>query len=553
MALASQDHSMAARSALREIVAEYGPEALSRPAMLSNLLTDLLPDVPAVARIITAAAAGKVGSALRENVSQGLSPDTACRLVVSSFARATMFKPEACAWVVGEFAVALGLLAETDRIPAIAASSASPPSATPGAQVGTLPGPATGQPAAMARPELARGLTAGPRSRSRKHAGRMTVVVMACLVLAAAVVAEVARSQQETGHMAASSRPPSPTAERGAGAASGGASFSIPGSVQSVTFASPAEAWAIGAGNARPSRGDGALIAHWNGSAWKRSLIPLPEGSFLSSVAASSATSAWAVGQSTVVTTDANGSAIATNAPLILHWDGATWARVPCPSTAIPVGLASVTATSPASAWAVGGTESLLSQAVIMHWDGAAWNLVPNPAPADNSTLESIIAVSPDSAWAVGVHGDDALIEHWNGSTWQLISSPPYARYLTGVAATSDANVWAVGSDKRGETLIMRWNGTAWLRVPSPSPPGASLSGVMAISAVNAWAVGFSATGNGRALILRWNGSSWVEIAAPGNAMVLNGVASDSAGGTWIAGRTNSDTLILRWDGSGWK
>jgi hypothetical protein len=56
-------------------------------------------------------------------------------------------------------------------------------------------------------------------------------------------------------------------------------------------------------------------------------------------------------------------------------------------------------------------------------------------------------------------------------------------------------------------TVILRWNGAAWKRVPSPSPrPSAELSGVAATSANNAWAVG--STG-GKTLILRWNGKTW--------------------------------------------
>ncbi len=41
-------------------------------------------------------------------------------------------------------------------------------------------------------------------------------------------------------------------------------------------------------------------------------------------------------------------------------------------------------------------------------------------------------------------------------------------------------------------TLVERWNGTAWTQVPSPSPSAAGneLSGVAATSASNVWAVG---------------------------------------------------------------
>ena len=62
---------------------------------------------------------------------------------------------------------------------------------------------------------------------------------------------------------------------------------------------------------------------------------------------------------------------------------------------------------------------------------------------------------------------------------------------LSGVAATSASNAWAVGSTGSPKALILRWNGTAWKQVPSPAPAGSRLSGVAATSASNAWAVGY--------------------------------------------------------------
>jgi len=93
---------------------------------------------------------------------------------------------------------------------------------------------------------------------------------------------------------------------------------------------------------------------------------------------------------------------------------------------------------------------------------------------------------------------------------------------LTGVAATSAGHAWAVGytftrRGNPGKTVIVRWNGTAWRRVPSPSPgTNASLSGVAATSSSNAWAVGYTATSTGsKTLILRWNGSVWKRVPSP--------------------------------------
>ena len=154
MAVVPFEHADEASAALREIVAEYGPEALSRPATVANLLKDLLPDTPKVARIVIAAAEDHVADMLREHVSQGMDAVTAGRLTASAFADATMFTPEACSWVVGAFSGALGL---SDRSPTIVVSAqhagreaARRPQAAPSGGAGRAVPAVAAQTAAMA-------------------------------------------------------------------------------------------------------------------------------------------------------------------------------------------------------------------------------------------------------------------------------------------------------------------------------------------------------------------------------------------------------------------
>jgi hypothetical protein len=62
---------------------------------------------------------------------------------------------------------------------------------------------------------------------------------------------------------------------------------------------------------------------------------------------------------------------------------------------------------------------------------------------------------------------------HWNGKTWAPVSSPSVAsrsdqNSLTGIAATSGSNAWAVGSYYPAvegapvRALFLRWNGSGW-------------------------------------------------------------------------------------------
>ena len=110
---------------------------------------------------------------------------------------------------------------------------------------------------------------------------------------------------------------------------------------------------------------------------------------------------------------------------------------------------------------------------------------------------------------------------------------------LSGVAATSAGNAWAVGATSTGKTLIVRWNGSAWKRVPSPiTAAGSGLQSVSATSARSAWAVGFTGS---KTLILRWNGSSGKRVPSPspGGPSFLLGVAATSARSAWAVGTAN--------------
>jgi Domain of unknown function (DUF4190) len=150
------EHAEEARAALNAIVTdpEHGVAALSSPRTMSNLLKDLLPDAPREKNLLVAAAEARLADTLREHVSQGMDSSTAIRLTASSFSARTPLTPDACSWVTGEIAVALGISETNEAVPAAepqpAAGGSSPsgPGATevsPGYD-GRFPSQDTGQP-----------------------------------------------------------------------------------------------------------------------------------------------------------------------------------------------------------------------------------------------------------------------------------------------------------------------------------------------------------------------------------------------------------------------
>lgn len=342
------------------------------------------------------------------------------------------------------------------------------------------------------------------------------------------------------------------------------ASFSIGGVLSGVDATSASDAWAVGADTAGKT-----TIVHWDGSAWQRVPSPSPgaHGSYtsLSGVAATATDDAWAVGSTTSPTGSREGT-------LILHWNGTVWTRVPSPSPGTRASLLDVTATSADNAWAVGYDRE---GPLILRWNGAAWKQVGRLT--HQGTLESVAATSPRSAWAVGYLGtgggtgvlpnNEPLIMHWNGVSWKQVPThlAPGLANLRGVAATSPVSAWAVGcigcsANGAGDPVIERWNGHTWKRVPGPGPDTlAGLSGVAATSATDAWAVGVPPGFGGHTTgIAHWNGRTWRMVPSPnpGGAEQVVGVTALSPTYALAVGNTEATTpfqgVISAWNGVSW-
>lgn len=298
------------------------------------------------------------------------------------------------------------------------------------------------------------------------------------------------------------------------------------------------------------------------------------------SVAATSASDAWAVGNDEVTT----GSNPPVAQSLIEHWNGTTWCVVPSPDPGgptDPTGLNGVTATSAGNAWAVGHySGSAGTRTIILHWDGTSWTQVPSPDPSHQrlyNDLFSVSAASASSAWAVGEyttasHGLQPLIARWNGTTWKQVASPvlPAGGTLHGVAATSTDSAWAAGySQDPSADLTEQTNGTGWTQVTAPDPvtgtnPVNETGPAAASSPANVWVIGsgFSTSDtNGTLFGLHWTGTGggWTvtPMPDPDYHPSLSGVATLSTSSAWAVGTVqNSEgalrTLILRWNGTAW-
>lgn len=140
------------------------------------------------------------------------------------------------------------------------------------------------------------------------------------------------------------------------------------------------------------------------------------------------------------------------------------------------------------------------------------WAVVASPnVGAAGSELSGVAAVSATNVWAVGVHGSQPLIEHWNGSIWAAVSSPTIpgdGGQLSSVYATNGTDITAIGTVTADVVtpLVEHYNGTSWSVVTVPLPVGMDLTHLSGTSPTNVWA---TATSGPNSYLLRWNGSNW--------------------------------------------
>lgn len=160
----------------------------------------------------------------------------------------------------------------------------------------------------------------------------------------------------------------------------------------------------------------------------------------LAAVAGSSAHNVWAVGQYWVVKNGTRGPR-----SLVLHWNGSRWKQVPTPDP-LTRGHASylsgMAAPSATGVWAVGTVNRHgAGHALAEFWNGAHWRIVSTTGPP----LSGVSALGAADAWAAGGRDVGGDVMHWNGSAWSVKTKLGDRRGLLSVAEVSPTDVWVVG------------------------------------------------------------------------------------------------------------
>jgi hypothetical protein len=160
--------------------------------------------------------------------------------------------------------------------------------------------------------------------------------------------------------------------------------------------------------------------------------------------------------------------------------------------------LTGIAVSSARSAWAAGLGDPGYPTA-FARWNGTDWRVAASPHVEDG-VLTAIALAPHGQAWAVGWAGGAPLIMRYSGSSWRRVRVPALDKHClggqvdrgTGPDPALARPLLAVGADSD---------------VRHRPRTGAVVSGVAAFSDGNAWAVGYPSSGYG--FILAWNRAQW--------------------------------------------
>jgi hypothetical protein len=175
--------------------------------------------------------------------------------------------------------------------------------------------------------------------------------------------------------------------------------------------------------------------------------------------------------------------------------------------------------------------------------------------------LSGIAAISKTDVWAVGgiysgptTPVNQPYIRHWNGTTWSAVSVPFTGTTTSGVAASSADNVWVFGQTTTTARMrVYQFDGQSWAAVHIPF--NATFDDLAVLSPSDVWALG--SLPDSTSDLFHWNGTGWTAyaVASPGQLAGLSATGPDNVWVTGIdavPGVTKGPLFAYRWDGSSW-
>jgi hypothetical protein len=276
----------------------------------------------------------------------------------------------------------------------------------------------------------------------------------------------------------------------------------LPGALLSVWGTSSTDVWAVGGDT---GDGQGPLVIHFDGETWSRVPTGQTQGNLW-----------WVFGfEGGPIYMGGDGG-------VILRYEAGDFTPMTTPGTNTVFGIWGA---SPDDVWAVGGASDATG-GFAWRLEGDAWVAEPTlPANVElDAALWKLYGRSADDVWLVGSNG---VSLHWDGETLSPGNTGVGTSLFT-VHADAERFV-AVGGTASG--IIVEYEGGAWSNTtPNPPPPG--LSGVVLDDDGSGVAVGSFG-----AIYERSVSGEWAEAELDFNiAHTLHGVWLDERGDAWAVG-----------------
>ena len=200
-------------------------------------------------------------------------------------------------------------------------------------------------------------------------------------------------------------------------------------------------------------------------------------------------------------------------------------------------GLMSVWGRSETDVFAVGS--DLGQGPLVLHYDGSAWKRLPT------STTGHLWWVHGFADGPVLMGGAGGTILRWDGTSF-VEDATPGALTVYGIWGSSQTDVWAVGGAGPDGAFAWHFDGSIWSDVPLPAGirETVSLFKVWGRATDDAWFVGSKGT------TLHWDGSNVTQVES-GSSRTLFTVHDDGTRSTAVGGQ--GDGVILEHDGTSWK
>jgi hypothetical protein len=190
-----------------------------------------------------------------------------------------------------------------------------------------------------------------------------------------------------------------------------------------------------------------------------------------------------------------------------------------------------------------------------------------------NTVMTGIAAFSATDIWAVGgpddgsyVNANKHILVHWNGVSWHAVSIPGSSGYaFWAIAGSSGNDVWVFGENKAGRTEAFRYDGTHWH--PISVPVASALGPPVVVTSKNVWLNGGGGCETSASTATKcvsyqyhFDGTKWRKTSIAGE--LISQIAASPSGAVLAVGNrphngTANGTVVgpisvFRWNGHRW-